>query len=351
MVDVDDALRVDVDDVWRQTLAGARVVELPLRVPFRGVTARQAVLIEGSHGWGEFAPFPEYRPQESSWWLDSAMEAAWVGWPKPIRQRVGINAIVPAVSPETAQELGQSAAAAGYQTIKVKVAGPGSSLTADLARVAAVRHVFPGRLRVDANAAWTVDEAVEAITVLRNSVGDLEYVEQPCRELAELAQVRRLTGVPVAADESIRRADDPLHAARAAAADVLVVKAAPLGGVRRALRVVAASGLPVVVSSALDTAVGLASGLALALAVPHLAGDCGLGTGDLFEVDVTSTPAVPMAGEFHWGGLPPIDPDALAAAQERVSEDTTNWWLDRMTAAWMAGSRDRVAQMLADSAT
>lgn len=342
---------VDVDEVWRRTLAHARVVELPLRVPFRGVSDRQAVLIEGPRGWGEFAPFLEYGPQESSWWLDSAMEAAWVGWPEPIRQSVGINAIVPAVSAEIARQLGQSAEQAGYRTIKVKVAGVGSSLAADVARVEAVRQAFTGRIRVDANAAWTVEEAVDAIPVLRSTAGELEYVEQPCPELSELAQVRRLTGVPVAADESIRRADDPLLAARAAAADVLVVKAAPLGGVRRALRVVTASALPVVVSSALDTAVGLAAGLALALSVPHLAGDCGLGTGDLFAADVSRTPAVPVAGEFRRDGLPPIDADVLAVAQQRVDQSTTDWWLERMNAAWMAGSRTRVAQMLADSAS
>jgi o-succinylbenzoate synthase len=343
------ALTREVDEMWRSSLASARVVKLPLRVPFRGVTHRQAVLFQGSVGWGEFAPFPEYSPAESSWWLDSAMEAAWFGWPAPVRASVGVNAIVPGCGATQAADLARDAAAAGYRTIKVKVAGVDSSLAEDVARVTAVREVFPGRIRVDANAAWTVTEAVDALAALQVAAGTLEYVEQPCATLAELAQVRALSTVPVAADESIRRSDDPIRAAQAAAADVLVVKAAPLGGVSRALQVVQASGLPVVVSSALDTAVGLAAGIALAAAVPQLAGDCGLGTGELFGTDVGVSPAIPVDGAFDAHRPIAVSVAAIEAAQAQVSAEMRKWWLQRMAHAWNAGSRDRVVHMLADS--
>lgn len=331
---------------WSDIVADARVVALPLRVPFRGLTVREAVLVPGPQGWGEFAPFDDYAPPEASWWLDSAIEGAYLPAPAAVRNQVPVNAIVPGADPTTAGRLAAQAAAAGYRTVKVKVGG---ELAEDIARVQAVRAAFSGAVRVDANGAWGVDEAVVAIEALATAAGTLEYVEQPCPSLAELAQLRTLVDIPVAADESIRRAEDPLVAAAQAAADVLVIKAPPLGGVRRALRVIAQAKVPVVVSSALDTGVGLAAGIALAAAVPQLAGDCGLGTGDLFADDVVAVSPHPDRGFLPSDYTGQVDPAALVRAERRVGSDRRRWWLSRMAEAWSVGTSRRLPQLLADS--
>lgn len=331
---------------WPEVLASARVIALPLHMPFRGVEVREAVLIEGPQGWGEFAPFDDYGPPEASWWLDSAIEAAYLGFPAAVRPTVGVNAIVPGVQPSAARNVAAQAAAAGYRTVKVKVGG---TLADDVARVLAVRAEFPGPIRVDANGAWNVATAQQAITALVEAAGGLDYVEQPCADLGELAALRTLVDTRIAADESIRRADDPLAAAAQAAADVLVIKAPPLGGVRRALRVIEQAQVPVVISSALDTGVGLTSGVALAAAVPHLEGDCGLGTAVLFADDVVAHPPVPSHGSLPADYRGEVDPAALARAQGRVSPDRRQWWLDRLAAAWSAGTLRRLPELLADS--
>lgn len=316
-------------------LAAARVVRLRLAVPFRGVTERVGVLLEGPAGWGEFAPFAEYGPAEASWWLDSAVESAFLGLPEPVRPHVGVNAIVPAVGPQQAAALAADAAAAGCRTIKVKVAEAGGSPDSDADRVAAVRGAFEGNLRIDANGAWTVAEAVELLPRLDRIAGGLQYVEQPCAELDDLAAVRRALDVRVAADESIRRSDDPIRAAQSQAADIIVLKVAPLGGVRRALRVAEAAGLPAVVSSALDLGPGLAAGLGLAAALPDLDFDCGLGTPELFADHLTAVAAGPC---LTVGSLPDPDPDLLAAAEARVEPELRAAWWDRLAAAWQVRS-------------
>ena len=222
-------------------LAGMRVVSLPLRVRFRGVEHREAALVEGPAGWGEFAPFLEYGAAESSRWLAAAVEAAWEGFPEPVRSEVPVNATLPAVAPD--QVAAVLARYDGCRTVKVKVAERGQSLADDLDRVAAVRDlVGPDvRIRVDANGGWDVDQALAALGAL--AAYGLEYAEQPCPTVEELAELRRRLArshldVPVAADESIRKAEDPLRVAREGAADLVVVKVAPLGGVRRALEIV-----------------------------------------------------------------------------------------------------------------
>jgi O-succinylbenzoate synthase len=298
---------------------------VPLRTRFRRVDHRHGVLLHGDAGWGEFAPFDEYPPEVTARWLRAATEAADRGFPAPVRARVPVNAIVPAVGPDEAARM---AASAGCGTVKVKVAEPGQALGDDRDRVAAVRDaVGPGvAIRIDANGAWDVPTAAHAIAALARH--DLQYVEQPCATLAELAQVRRLVDVPIAADESIRSAEDPLRAARAAAVDVVVVKVAPLGGVRRALQVVDAAGLPAVVSSALDTSVGLAAGLALAAALPDLPFACGLGSGLLLAADVTDDPLHPVEGHLTVRAVTPTPslldthqppPDEAGALLERLA--------------------------------
>lgn len=311
----------------RDLLDTARVVALPMTTRFRGVTTREAVLFEGPEGWAEFSPFVEYADAEASVWLQAAVDYAWHPQPAALRDSIPVNATVPAVPARDVEKI--LARFAGCRTAKVKVADPGQHLADDIARVRAVREVLgpEGRIRVDANAAWTVDEAERALHALGEF--DLEYAEQPCASVDELVELRtrvKHMGIPIAADESIRKADDPLEVARAGAADLVIVKAQPLGGIRRALDIVAASGLDAVVSSALDTAVGLSQGAALAAALPRLDFDCGLGTSALFTQDVVDH--APEHGAIAVGR---VTPDAARLESLAASDDRRAWWIDRLT--------------------
>jgi O-succinylbenzoate synthase len=296
-------------DLVADLLPGLRAFAIPMRTRFRGILVREGALIEGPAGWGEFSPFPEYGPRECARWLACALEAASSGWPAPVRSQVAVNVTVPAVGPARAHAI---VAGSGCRTAKVKVAEPGQPPEADIARVEAVRDAIGpgGRIRVDANGAWNVDEAQRALGELGRF--GLEYAEQPCATLDELAELRRRVDVPVAADESIRRAEDPLAVRAAGAADIVVLKAQPLGGVRAALRVAQACGLPVVVSSAVETSVGLAAGVALAAALPELPYACGLATMSLLTGDVTAPSLTEAAGVLP-AARPPVDAGRLAA--------------------------------------
>lgn len=323
-----------------EALATLRVVRVPMRVPFRGLREREVALLRGARGWAEFGPFLDYPPAEARLWLMAAFEAAYAGWPAPVRDRVPVNATVPAVP--AAEVPGVLARFAGCTTAKVKVAEAGQGLRDDLDRVAAVRDVLgvTGRIRIDANMGWDLDQAREALAAL--AAYDLEYAEQPCPSVPELAALRRALArdgvdVPIAADESIRKSSDPMRVAREGAADLVIVKVAPLGGVAAALRIVAECGLPAVVSSALDTSVGMAAGVALAAALPTLDHACGLGTVRLLGGDVVGESLVPRRGWFdvpeQLGGGVSRTPttellDRWAAPQERVG-----WWRERLLAA------------------
>jgi o-succinylbenzoate synthase len=286
------------------------VWSVPLRTRFRGIDVRDGVLLRGPAGWGEFSPFWDYDDAESRRWWDAALEAATEGFPPPVRDRVPVNVTVPAVDAGRAHAI---VTASGCRTAKVKVADPGQTAADDLARVEAVRDALgpAGAVRVDANAAWDVDTAVARIREL-DRVG-LEYVEQPCPTLADLAALRRRVDVRIAADEGVRRSADPLRVDLREACDVVVLKAQPLGGVRAALRVAEAHGLPCVVSSALESSVGIAAGVALAAALPELPFACGLATVALFTGDVSSTPLLPADGELPVTRPEPDRLDALAA--------------------------------------
>lgn len=302
------------------------VYSIPLRTRFRGITVREGLLLRGTAGWGEFCPFMEYADTDCVPWLASAVEAAEQGWPEPVRDRIEVNCTVPVVTPERAREL---VVASGARTAKVKVADPRVSLLDDCARLVAVRDALGpgGAIRVDANGAWEVDEAVRAIGELDRAAGGLQYVEQPCRSIEELATVRRKVGVRIAADESIRQADDPLRVAVAGAADIAVLKVAPLGGVCRALRVAEACGLPCVVSSAVETSIGLAAGVALAAALPELDFACGLGTLSLLHNDVVAEPLTPVDGYLSVPHAP-LEPDL--AHFPAAGEATRRLWTDRL---------------------
>ncbi len=307
-------------------LAAAHVVSLPMRVKFRGVTMREVMLLDGPAGWSEFGPFLEYGDGESSRWLASAVEAGWLGYPEALRQWIPVNATVPAVSADMVPSV--LGAFDGVHTVKIKVAEAGQSLKDDAARVGAVRHLLPdARIRVDANGGWDVEQAVSALRML--SVFGLEYAEQPVATIGDMAAVRiALRGsVLIAADESVRKAGDPLEVARAGAADLLVVKAAPLGGVRRALEIVAEAGLPAVVSSALDSSVGIRTGLALAAALPHLTYACGLGTVALMDGDVATDSLVAAVGGMV---VRDIVADPALLARFAASPERRDWWLGRL---------------------
>jgi o-succinylbenzoate synthase len=285
------------------------------------------MLLRGDAGWGEFSPFLEYDAATSAPWLRAAREAADEGWPDPVRERVPVNATVPAVGPERAAATVR--ASSGCRTAKVKVAEPGQSLGDELARLEAVRDALgpDGRIRVDANGLWSVEEALARIPLLDRAAGGLEYVEQPCAAVEDLAAVRRRTDVPVAADESIRRAADPYRVRDLEAADVAVLKVQPLGGVRACLRIAEDIGLPVVVSSALETSIGIAAGVALAAALPELSLACGLATVQLLADDVVDRPLLPVDGM-----LPVERREADPAALDRVAAppDRVAHWRARL---------------------
>ena len=311
-----------------ELLGTLRAFAIPMRTKFRGITVREGALIHGPAGWGEFSPFAEYGPAESARWLASAIESATVPWPAPLRDSVPVNVTVPAVGPDRAFEI---VAASGCRTAKVKVAEPGQAEVEDIERVEAVRDALDaagpdGRIRVDANGGWSVDQAARVLRELDRY--GLEYAEQPCATLDELASLRRLIDIPIAADESIRKAEDPLRVRAAGAADIVMVKVQPLGGVRAALRVAEACGLPVVVSSAVDTSVGLAAGVALAAALPGLRYACGLATMSLLAGDVTAQPLHETGGELPVR-RPVVDEDALV----RWETDPEPWRRRALAAA------------------
>jgi O-succinylbenzoate synthase len=277
---------------------------IPLRGRFRDLRSREGILLEGPAGHGEFSPFADYSPQQAARWLAAAREAAFGKWPPARRALVPVNVTVPEIAPEDARAL---VLASGCTVAKVKV-----GTSEDEARLEAVRDGLGpgGRIRIDGNAGWTAEEAVRRIRVLERY--GLEYVEQPVATLEEMSAVRRRVPVPLAADEVLRKAADPLRVDLREAADVAVLKVHPLGGVGAALRVADACGLPVVVSSALETSIGLAAGVALAAALPELPFACGLGTAALLAADLTDHPLLPSKGALEVR-RPALSPRRLAA--------------------------------------
>lgn len=334
--------QLTVDDIVER----AHVVCLQLRVPFRGVTTREALLIDGPAGWGEFSPFVEYPPAEAAAWLSAGIEAAYLGPPPAVRQRVEVNGTIPAVDPQRAVEIAQRYP--GCRTFKIKVAEQGQSLAEDKARVAAIRDYVHSQgimpvLRVDANGGWSVAEALHAAREL----GPIDYLEQPCRSTADLAQVRAdlmRNGIfaRVAADESIRKVSDPYEVAAQRAADVAVLKVAPLGGSRRVLDIAAhmrAHHMDITIASALDTSVGIGMGLATVAALPTVVDDedidvapaaAGLATGSLFYEDVTPARTI-VDGHI---AVADLAPEPARLAELAAPADRRQWWIDRVRDCW-----------------
>lgn len=303
-----------------------RTFAIDMPTPFRGVTRREGMVVEGPAGWAEFSPFLDYSAAECVPWLKAALDTARNPWPAARRQHIPVNCTVPAVDPKQAL---RRVIASGCRTAKVKVAERGQALDDDIDRVSAVREALgpDGFVRIDANGGWDVDTAVDTIEVLNRAAGGLEYVEQPCADVADLARVRRRVDVLIAADESIRRADDPFRVVELEAADVAVVKVQPLGGVHAGLRIAEQIGLPVVVSSAVDTSVGLAAGLALAAALPELPYACGLATTSLLSGDVVAEPLTPVDGMLPVGR---VAVDEAAFANVAADSATDDFWQDRL---------------------
>ncbi len=312
-------------------LSSARVVSLPLRTRFRGVVDREVMLFEGPNGWAEWSPFLEYSDEEAAVWLNGAIEYAFGDQPVQLRDRIAVNATLPAV--DASQVLATLAPFGSFRTVKIKVAEKGQTPGQDVDRIVAVKNNFPdAKIRLDANGGWSPELSFSFIKALKGQGIELEYLEQPCKSIEELAKLRGLIAdagfsVKIAADESVRRATDPLEVARAGAADILVLKAQPLGGVARALEISAEAGLPVVVSSAIDSSVGLAMGAQLAAALPELDFDCGLGTAALLAGDVTREPLKPVDGfiDVRRVEVDPMKLDVFEAEDHRI-----DWWIDRL---------------------
>jgi O-succinylbenzoate synthase len=327
---------------------------LRLTANFRNTLVRTGALISGPSGWGEFAPFPEYDDEVSSRWLAGTLEAAFGIFPAKVRNSVPVNSIIPMLTVEQTILVVESAVKNyGMSTFKVKVSDTSyDSLESDELRVKAVRDTLArldvaGKIRIDVNGQWNVAQAIHAIEKLDKAAGGLDYVEQPCAKVSELIELKSAMQnweqpIQIAVDESLRMSAKINVADIRAAADVLVVKAIPLGGVQRALDLVNEIGLPAVVSGSLDSSVGLSSGIALAASIPQLYGACGLGTGTLFAQDLVVQTTLPTNGELIARKASP-DAHLLATSAARVSESDRLWWQERIVRAWQSGAKDLVS--------
>jgi O-succinylbenzoate synthase len=319
-----------------QLLASMQVVALPLKSKFRGITVREIALFEGPAGWGEFAPFLEYDDTESSTWLLSAIDAATNPAPMAHRGFIKVNATLPALNnTKEIEELLQSFA--GCDTVKIKV---GENLGEDIVRVARVRALLPkAKLRLDVNGGWNVAEALIALYEIYEEVGPLEYVEQPCATLEELRELKAklVIDFKITGDEVIRKAEDPFAIDLQGAVDILMLKVAPLGGITRAREIGAHHKLPMVVSSALDSAVGISYGLQLAASLPSLDYASGLATGQLLSADIAQLPL--KKGEL---AVHSVSPDADLLAKYAVPVERLTWWQERTKRAFYAGAESEV---------
>jgi o-succinylbenzoate synthase len=302
-------------------LATLRVITIPTRTNFRGVTYREVALIQGPQGWGEFSPFLEYDDNECAPWLASAIEAATVARPERFRNEIAVNGTIPELNDKKEIEA-LMRTFSGAKTFKVKVGG---NLTEDVMRVARVFSNAPkAAIRVDVNGLWSVDEALTNLYAYYEEIGPLEYVEQPCATIEELRELKHRIKIPlrIAADEVIRKAADPFKVDLTDAADIVMLKVQPLGGIGRSLEIAQHHGLPVVVSSALESAIGIEYGLELAASISDLNFDCGLATGSLLTRDVAEHKIID--GKIALGQISP-QLDGLDASPDRFE-----WWKNRI---------------------
>ena len=317
-------------EIKEQVLATARVLSIPMRVKFRGVTNREVLLFEGPYGWAEWSPFPEYEDEEAAVWLKAAIEWAYTDFPDLGIKTVKVNATLPAVK----DVAGALAPFGDFEVVKIKVAEKGQSLNEDLQRINEVRRLYPhARIRLDANGGYDLDTALLLAKTMFEEGVPLEYLEQPVKTIAELAELRlklKQFNIKIAADESVRKVSDPLAVAQAHAADLLVLKAAPLGGIRNAINIAREAGLPVIVSSALETSVGLSMGAYLAASL-NSGYASGLATVALLTDDVTDEPLIPVNGEIP---VKRITVDQEKLVKLSADQNTTDWWLARLTSTF-----------------
>ena len=299
----------------QQLLETLRVIALPMKTNFRCINVREVALFKGEYGWGEFSPFLEYDDAEAAHWLASAVEAATTPRPQLFRTSVAVNGTIPDLNdPAQLKKIVDSFP--GVKTFKIKV---GNDLAADLARVNIIRELQPqAKIRIDVNGLWSIAQAEEFL----NSVGEIEYVEQPCSTIEELRELKSKTSVKIVGDEILRKAVDPFDIDLTGAVDYLMLKVQPLGGIKRAHAIAQHHKLPVIVSSALESAVGINYGLTLAASFEEMSFDCGLGTGSLLAQDVAHLPIIDgmmQIAEFE----PQLD--GLDVSAERFE-----WWKNRI---------------------
>ena len=298
-----------------------RVVALPTKTNFRGVTVREVALFQGEHGWAEFSPFLEYDDQESAPWLACAIEAATTPAPPLLRKRIAVNGTIPAINDKKKiEEI--VASYPGVTTFKIKV---GETLAEDVARVALVKSLnSKAKIRIDVNGSWSVDSALSNLYAMFEEVGTFEYVEQPCATVEELRDLKNKIRIPllIAGDEVLRKAKDPFTVDLQGAVDFLMLKVQPLGGIARSIKLAEHHKLPVIVSSALESAVGISYGLKLAAALPQLDFACGLGTASLLSSNVGELPIVD--GNIEIAEIEPVF-EGL-----EVSADRFEWWKNRI---------------------
>jgi O-succinylbenzoate synthase len=297
-----------------------------MRTKFRGLTTREVLLFEGPNGWAEWSPFTEYEDEEASIWLKAAIEWAFGDIPKTDVKTIKVNATLPAV-----KDVRTALAPFGkFEVVKIKVAEAGQTLQDDLDRIHQVREHYPdARIRLDANGNWDIETSLKVAKTIYQENVPLEYLEQPVRTIAEMAELKlklQEFNIKIAADESVRKVSDPLAVAQANAADILVLKAAPLGGINNALAIAKEAGLPVVVSSALETSVGISMGAHLA-ALLNSEYTSGLATAALLTQDVTDTPLIPVDGEITVGRVE-VNPENVVLLENR--NQRAAWWMSRL---------------------
>ena len=302
-------------------LESMRVIALPTKTNFRGINVREVALFQGEYGWGEFSPFLEYDHQECAPWLLCAIEAATKPRPQLYRNSVRVNGTIPATNDKSVLK-SLIETYQGVKTFKVKV---GDNLGEDIVRLAQIRSLGRDiKIRIDVNGLWSVQDALTNLYAFYEEVGPFEYVEQPCATLEELRELKASIHIPlkIAVDEVLRKAKDPFAIDLSGAADLVMLKVQPLGGIARAHQLAEHHKLPVVVSSALESAVGINYGLQLAASFPEMNFDCGLGTGSLLGADVASLPIV--NGEIE---ITEVEPDfnGFEVAPERYE-----WWKNRV---------------------
>ena len=302
-----------------------RVIALPTKTNFRGINIREVALFQGEAGWGEFSPFLEYQPSECIPWLQSAIESATKPWPELHRNKVKVNGTIPALNtPSAIERIVETFP--GVNTFKVKV---GDNLSEDIARLAKVRSLRPkAKLRIDVNGSWSVATAITNLRAIYENLGEIEYVEQPCQSVEELRELKTKlkVNIPIAGDEVLRKSADPFQVDLEGAIDILALKVQPLGGIVRAHKLAEHHNLPIVISSALESAVGIANGLALAASFKEINFDCGLATGSLLSANIGDLPIVD--GEIEVKRIEPKF-DGLEVSSERYK-----WWQDRLMETW-----------------